>query len=174
LNAMLERGLFADEIKNWNIDVVVSSSRLHDIGKIAVSDLLLNKPGRLTPEEYERMKIHALEGEMIIDNIITESGDEDFLYSAKLFAGSHHERWDGTGYPRGLKGPDIPLHGRIMALADMYDALVSDRPYKKAFTHERAVEIIREAKGRQLDPQIVDVFLEVSGLFPAAVHQASE
>jgi len=172
LNAMLERGLFAGEIKNWNIDVVVSSSRLHDIGKIAVSDLLLNKPGRLTAEEYETMKIHALEGETIIDNIITKSGDEDFLYSAKLFAGSHHERWDGRGYPRGLKGTDIPLHGRIMALADIYDALVSDRPYKKAFTHERAVEIILEAKGRQLDPQIVDLFLEVSDLFPGAEPQA--
>ena len=165
LNAMLKRGLFIDEISNWDIDIVISSSRLHDIGKIAVSDLLLNKPGKLDVDEYEAMKIHALEGEMIIDNIINESGDQDFLYSAKLFAGSHHEHWDGTGYPRGLKGSDIPLHGRIMAIADVYDALVSDRPYKKAFTHEKAVEIILEGKGKHFDSQIVDVFLEVCDLF---------
>ena len=165
LNAMLERGLFIDEIASWDMDVVVSSSRLHDIGKIAVSDLLLNKPSRLSEDEYESMKVHALEGEMIIENIINESGDQDFLYSAKLFAGSHHERWDGTGYPRGLKGLEIPLHGRIMAIADVYDALVSDRPYKKAFPHEKAVEIIREGRGKHFDSQIVDLFLEINELF---------
>ena len=165
LNAMLKHGPYADEIAKWDLETVISSSRLHDIGKIAVSDLLLNKQGKLDRDEYEAMKIHALEGEMIIDDIINESGDQDFLYSAKLFAGSHHEHWDGTGYPRGLKGEEIPLHGRIMALADVYDALVSDRPYKKAFTHEKAVEIILEGRGKHFDSQIVDVFLEVSDLF---------
>ena len=165
IDAMLERGLYADEMKYWDIDVVVSSARMHDLGKIAVTDLILNKPERLTSDEFEIIKTHAAEGEKIIDDIINESGDEAFLQNAKLFAGYHHERWDGTGYPRGLKGTDIPLQGRIMAIADVYDALVSDRSYKKAFAHEKAVEIILENKGKQFDPKIVDVFYEVNGLF---------
>ncbi|MCL2269834.1 MAG: response regulator [Treponema sp.] len=165
IDAMLERGLYADEMKYWDIDVVVSSARMHDLGKIAVTDLILNKPERLTTDEFEIIKTHAAEGEKIIDDIINESGDEAFLQNAKLFAGYHHERWDGTGYPRGLKGTDIPLQGRIMAIADVYDALVSDRSYKKAFAHEKAVEIILENKGKQFDPKIVDVFYEVNGLF---------
>ena len=165
LDAMLKRGVYADEIQSWNIDTVVSSARLHDIGKIVVTDLILNKPGKLTSEEYEIMKTHAEEGEKLIDIIINESGDEYFLRSARLFAGNHHERWDGAGYPCGLKGEDIPLHGRIMAVADVYDALISDRPYKKGFTHEKSVAIITEGRGTQFDPKIVDVFLEVNMLF---------
>ena len=167
LKAMLERGLYADEIKEWNLEADVSAARLHDVGKIVVTDLILNKPERLTDDEYAIMKTHAAAGERIIDSIIDESGNEFFLQNAKLFAGSHHERWDGRGYPRGLKGKDIPLHGRIMAIADVYDALVSDRPYKNAFEHERALEIIAKSKGSHFDPQIVDVFLEVGDLFAA-------
>jgi putative two-component system response regulator len=191
LNAMLSRGVYADEIMHWNfeevvssarlhdigeifvanekdpynLETVISSARLHDIGKITISDLILNKPDKLTAEEYELMKSHAIEGEKIINSIITESGNEAFLQNAKLFAGCHHEKWDGTGYPRGLKGEEIPLQGRIMAVVDVYDALISDRSYKSAFTHERAVEIIKESSGSHFDPKIVDVFLEVSGLF---------
>jgi putative two-component system response regulator len=191
LNAMLERGVYSDEISHWsleevvssarlhdigklivedeadpyNLESVISSTRLHDIGKIIISDLILNKPGKLTPEEYELMKAHAIEGEKIIDSIISESSNEAFLQNAKLFAGCHHERWDGTGYPHGLKGTDIPLQGRIMAVVDVYDALVSARSYKSAFTHEKAVEIIKESSGSHFDPKIVDVFLEVSDLF---------
>jgi putative two-component system response regulator len=193
LNAMMERGIYADEIIGWNsetdvssrnlpsadkiiaageagpqsLEVVASSARLHDIGKIVVTDLILNKPESLTADEYEIMKIHTTEGEKIIDNIMAESGDDFFLQHAKLFAGSHHERWDGTGYPRGLKGTKIPLQGRIMAIADVYDALISDRPYKNAFPHEKALEIIIKNKGSQFDPKLVDVFTEVSGLFAA-------
>ena len=191
LNAMLERGVYSDEISHWsleevvssarlhdigklivedeadpyNLESVISSTRLHDIGKIIISDLILNKPGKLTPEEYELMKAHAIEGEKIIDSIIVESSNEAFLQNAKLFAGCHHERWDGTGYPRGLKGTDIPLQGRIMAVVDVYDALVSARSYKSAFAHKKAVEIIKESSGSHFDPKIVDVFLEVSDLF---------
>ena len=192
LNAMLERGLYSDEISNWNLDEVVSSARLHDIGnilipedplnlesiissarlhdigKITITDLILNKPGKLTAEEYDLMKTHASEGEKIIDSIISESGNEAFLKNAKLFAGCHHEWWDGTGYPRGLKGADIPLQGRIMAIADVYDALISDRSYKSAFTHEKAVEIIKESSGSHFDPEIVGVFLEINDLFREA------
>jgi len=165
LSAMVRMGVYYDEIKNWDFEVVISSARMHDLGKIAVTDLILNKPDKLTNDEFEIIKTHAEEGEKIIDQIIIESGDEIFLQNAKLFAGYHHERWDGLGYPRGLKGMDIPLQGRIMAIADVYDALVSDRSYKKAFTHEKAVEIIIENKGRQFDPQLTDVFSEVNGLF---------
>jgi len=192
LDAMLKRGIYSDEMSHWNFDEVVSSARLHDIGKIfiaedplnlesiissarlhdigkiTITDLILNKPGKLTEEEYELMKTHATEGEKIIDSIISESGNEAFLKNAKLFAGYHHERWDGTGYPRGLKGADIPLQGRIMAIADVYDALISDRSYKSAFTHEKAVEIIKESRDSHFDPEIVDVFLEISDLFREA------
>jgi len=168
LSVMFERGIYSDEIRYWNLEEVVSSARLHDIGKITISDLILNKPGKLTTDEYELMKTHASEGEKIIDSIITESGSEAFLQNAKLFAGCHHEKWDGTGYPHGLNGADIPLQGRIMAIADVYDALISDRPYKLAFTHEKAVVIIKESSGSHFDPKIVDVFLEVSDLFREA------
>ena len=160
LNAMLHNRVYYEEIRQWNMDTVISSVRLHDIGKIVISDLLLNKQGPLTQEEFETMKLHAAEGENIIDDIILESGDGYFLHHAKQFAGYHHERWDGTGYPYRLKGTAIPLQGRVMALIDVYDALVSDRPYKKAFTHEKAVEIIREGRGSHFDPKLVDVFLE--------------
>jgi len=165
LDAMVERRLYIDEMTGWDFDVVISSSRMHDLGKIAVTDLILNKPDKLSVEEFDIIKTHAAEGEKIIDDIIKESGDEAFLQNAKLFAGYHHERWDGTGYPRGLKGTDIPLQGRIMAIADVYDALVSERSYKKAFTHEKAIEIILENKGKQFDPNIVDVFYDVNSLF---------
>ena len=165
LDAMTGCGLYKNEMAGWDFDVVTSSSRMHDLGKITVTDLILNKPGKLTEEEFEIIKTHAAEGEKIIDDIISESGDEAFLQNAKLFAGYHHERWDGMGYPHGLKGTDIPLQGRIMAIADVYDALVSERSYKKAFTHEKAVEIILESKGKQFDPKIVDVFHEVNSLF---------
>ncbi|MCL2196727.1 MAG: response regulator [Treponema sp.] len=165
LDAMVERGLYMDEMAGWDFDVIISSSRMHDLGKITVTDLILNKPGKLSNEEFDVIKTHAAEGEKIINDIISESGDEAFLQNAKLFAGYHHERWDGMGYPRGLKGTDIPLQGRVMAIADVYDALVSERSYKKAFTHEKAVEIILEGKGKQFDPKIVDVFYDVNGLF---------
>jgi len=194
LIAMIERGVYSSEIAKWNfeelvssarlhdigeiiveneedpinLDTVISSARLHDIGKITISDLILNKPAKLTVEEYELMKAHAIEGEKIIDSIIIESGNEVFLQNAKLFAGCHHEKWDGSGYPRGLKGMEIPLQGRIMAVVDVYDALISDRSYKSAFTHEKAVEIIKESGGSHFDPKIVDVFLEVSDLFREA------
>ena len=162
---MIERGVYADEITCWDFDVLASSVRLHDVGKIAISDLILNKPDPLTREEFEIMKIHAAEGERIIDKMISQAGDEDFLICAKQFTGYHHERWDGTGYPHGLKGEDIPLLGRIMAIADVYDALVSERPYKKVLTHEQAVAIIIESKGKQFDPKLVDIFCEVSEQF---------
>jgi len=113
------------------------------------------------------MKTHAVEGERIIDEIIAQTGEGDFLRNARLFAGYHHERWDGKGYPHGLKEDEIPLQGRIMAIVDVYDALVSERPYKKAFSDEDAVKIIMECAGTHYDPKIADVFFKVKDLFRA-------
>ncbi|MCL2081125.1 MAG: response regulator [Oscillospiraceae bacterium] len=162
LNAMLARGIYSGEILGWDLASVISSARLHDIGKIVIPDSILNKPGPLTKEEFETMKTHAAEGERIIDGAMLRTGDTEFLRNAKLIASYHHERWDGSGYPYGLKGTEIPLHGRIMAVIDVYDALVSERPYKKAFTHEAAVRIIAEEAGRHFDPQIAKVFSEIN------------
>jgi len=171
LNTMNENCIYADEIHNWNFELVASSARLHDVGKIVITDLILNKPGSLTAEEYEKMKTHASEGEKIITSIIEDSGDGYFLHNAKLFAGSHHERWDGTGYPRGLKGEGIPLQGRIMAVADVYDALVSERPYKKAFSHEKAAKIIKDSSGTHFDPELIKIFFACEKEFVRVVEE---
>ncbi|MDR0312379.1 MAG: response regulator [Treponema sp.] len=165
IKAMEERSLYVDELRTWDMETTNSSARLHDVGKIVIPDIILNKPGGLTDEEFEIMKSHVTEGERIIDKVIERTGEEDFLWNAKLFAGYHHERWDGTGYPRGLKGTEIPLQGRIMAVADVYDALVSKRPYKEALPDDKVVSIITSESGKYFDPKIVDVFLEVKDLF---------
>jgi len=165
LYEMMDKGIYQDEMQDWSIDIIISAARLHDMGKIVVSDTILNKPGKLTEEEFEIIKGHTLAGESILEDITKKAGDDDFLQHARLLAVSHHERWDGTGYPHGLKGDSIPLQGRIMAIADVYDALVSNRPYKKAFSHEKAVQIIIESKGSHFDPILVDLFLEVSDSF---------
>ena len=168
IDAMLAQGVYVSEMRDWNMDAVISSARLHDIGKIAISDSILNKPGPLTKEEFVTMKTHALEGARIIDQAIKRTGDAEFLHIAKLFAAYHHERWDGSGYPYGLKGTEIALQGRVMAVIDVYDALVSERPYKKAFTHEEAVRIIMEDSGKHFDPLIADVFNKTSAMMTAA------
>ena len=167
LNAMLKRGLYVDEIGKSDSEQLISSARLHDIGKIAISDVILNKPDKLSDEEFHIMKSHCEEGERLIDRIVGRAGEVEFLYNAKLFAGTHHERWDGNGYPKGLAGEKIPLQGRIMAIVDVYDALTSERPYKKAFPHDMAVKIIAEGAGSQFDPQIIEVFLEINNEFTA-------
>ncbi|MCL2244106.1 MAG: response regulator [Treponema sp.] len=167
ISGMKDRGIYVNEIRDWDVEKIVSSARMHDLGKISITDIIVNKPDRLTDAEYEVMKTHAQEGERIIDEIIARTGEGEFLRNARLFAGCHHERWDGKGYPHGLKGEEIPLQGRIMAIADVYDALVSDRPYKKPFAHEDAVKTIMENAGTQYDPRIAQVFYEVRDLFKA-------
>jgi len=169
VDAMAAEGVYLDEIQKLDMDLFVSSARLHDVGKIAISDLILNKPGKLTDEEFTTMKTHTIEGELALDQIASRTDDVEFLRNARLFAGSHHERWDGKGYPRGLSGLDIPLQGRVMAIADVYDALVSERPYKKAFSPEKAVEIIMENSGTQFDPSVAGVFYNARGKFEAVV-----
>ena len=172
INAMLDQDIYVDEIKYMNLESLVSSARLHDVGKIAIPDSILNKPGKLTPEEFEKMKTHTLEGARIIDQIVSRTGNVEFLRNARAFANAHHERWDGTGYPVGQQGVDIPLQGRIMAIVDVYDALVSERPYKKPFTHDEAKKIIEESAGSHFDPTLVDIFLSKENEF-SQVAQAN-
>jgi putative two-component system response regulator len=173
INGMKFRGVYADEIAQWDVKEIASSSRLHDLGKIAIPDEILNKPGKLTPEEFDIMKSHAHKGAQIIDSTIEKTGDEEFLLHARTIAEFHHEKWNGKGYTHGLSGTDIPLLGRIMAVVDVYDALVSERPYKKAFSHEQAVGIIKDDSGSHFDPSIVDVFLSISDEI-ASTHDVLE
>jgi putative two-component system response regulator len=165
LGALIKRGLFANEISSWNVTLVLESSQLHDVGKIMIRDNILLKPGKLTVEEFDEMKNHTLYGEKIIDKMKNSTKDWGFLEHARIFAGSHHEKWDGSGYPRKLKGEEIPLQGRMMAIVDVYDALVSERSYKKAFMHEEAVDIITKGKSSHFDPALVDVFIEIASDF---------
>jgi len=167
LDEMRIRGVYTEEINDWDTEKIISSARMHDLGKISITDIIVNKPGRLTEEEYEIMKTHAQEGERIIDEIIARTGEGEFLRNARLFAGCHHERWDGKGYPHRLKGEEIPLQGRIMAIVDVYDALVSERPYKSALTADEAVDIIMQSAGTHYDPLIANVFYESREHFKA-------
>ena len=165
INQLRARRIYTHELDSWDTELVVASSRLHDVGKIVISDMILNKPGKLTPDEFDQMKIHAAEGKRIIEEMICHTGEKVFLNNAKLFAGYHHERWDGLGYPYGLKGEDIPLQGRIMAISDVYDAILSARPYKKALDHASAVHAIMNGAGTIFDPAIVNIFGEIHQMF---------
>ena len=165
INELVRSGTYAEEMKSWDISILLPSAQLHDVGKINISDVILNKPGKLSEEEYEEMKRHCTAGETTIDNIISKTENDVFLLHAKRFAGYHHEKWDGTGYPRMLKAMEIPLEGRLMAVADVYDALVSERPYKKPFTHDQAVEIIKKDSGTHFDPKLVEAFSNVADDF---------
>ena len=175
IDEMLEQGIYQEETASWDITLVLPSAQLHDVGKIAISDNILNKPGKLTDEEFEAIKFHPVFGKRIIERIEKSTADKRFLKYAKTFAISHHEKWDGSGYPDGLKEENIPLQGRILAIADVYDALVSERPYKKAFSHEEAVKIIENNCGKHFDPALVKVFLTVADEFQkSAEHYRSE
>ncbi|MCL2618810.1 MAG: response regulator [Defluviitaleaceae bacterium] len=161
LMKMLESKVYHDEINTWDFEVMAECSLLHDVGKISTPDAILKKPGKLTVEEFEIMKEHTVAGRRILDKVIARSGENIFLRNAKLFAISHHERWNGTGYPFGLRGQEIPLHGRIMAIVDVFDALMSKRVYKNAYLAEHSLEIIVKERGEHFDPQIVDVFVSI-------------
>jgi putative two-component system response regulator len=165
IEEMTELGVYRNEVETWDIDLFLQSSQLHDVGKISIHDSILLKPSQLTPEEYEEMKKHTTFGEKIIDKIQASSNENAFLTHAKIMAGTHHEKWDGSGYPYHLSGPTIPLQGRLMAIADVYDALVSRRPYKEPFSHEKAVEIIASGCGTHFDPALSNVFLAAAQRF---------
>lgn len=136
---------------------IIATVKLHDIGKVAIPDEILSKPGKLTDEEFEVVKTHVLVGAKVIEDAINDYGEKSpFFIQAREIILSHHEKWDGTGYPYGLSKTDIPLSGRLMAIADVYDALVSERPYKKAFPHEEATKIIFEGYGTHFDPYLIE------------------
>lgn len=160
LNALPEYDCYRETVLSWDIEFLIMSAQLHDVGKIAIRDSILLKPAKLTYEEFEEMKKHAVFGVNVIKKIEKSTSESMFLKHAEILAGSHHEKWDGTGYPSGLSGDEIPLEGRLMAIVDVYDALTNDRPYKKAYSHEEAVEIIRKDSGTHFDPGLVRVFLE--------------
>lgn len=157
---MIEHNVYKEEMSLWDIDLFIMSSQLYDVGKISIKDDILMKPAKLTVDEFEEMKKHAELGKSIVEKIEDAATENAFLQHAKLLAGSHHEKWDGRGYPEGLKGLEIPLQGRVMAIVDVYDALTNDRPYKKALTHEEAVGIILDGRGTHFDPLITDVFVQ--------------
>jgi putative two-component system response regulator len=167
VEAMAKNNVYSEETKEWNIDLLLQSCQLHDVGKISINDNILKKPGNLDEEEFRNMKNHVIFGEQIIEKIEALAKESDFLRYAKIFAAYHHEKWDGTGYHLGLRENEIPLLGRIMAIADVYDALVSARPYKKAFTHDEAVEIIAKGSGTQFDPALVELFIQSAEQFKA-------
>ncbi|MDR0554259.1 MAG: response regulator [Treponema sp.] len=155
---MLEQRVYRDVLETWDIKLFLQSAQLHDVGKIAIRDNILMKSSPLTQEEFTEMKKHTTFGEVVIEKIQQSARESVFLTHAKIMAGTHHEKWDGTGYPRGIAGAHIPLQGRLMALVDVYDALISERPYKKAFSTEQAIKIITEAGGTQFDPALIAVF----------------
>ena len=138
---------------------LIKAAPMHDLGKIAVPDKILQKPGRFEPEEFEKMKTHAPEGARIVHEILKGTDDVEFHHIAENVAHYHHERWDGSGYPEGLKGEEIPLEARIMAVADVYDALVSKRVYKEKMSFEKADRIMREGMGSQFAPEMEEVYL---------------
>ena len=157
---------FAPQLTDATIDMLYKSAPLHDIGKVGVPDAILLKPGKLTPEEFEVMKRHTVLGRDAIvaaENLIDQPST--FLRTAREIAHYHQEKWDGSGYPDGLSGEAIPVSARLMALADVYDALISRRVYKPPFPHEKAVAIISEGRGRHFDPDMTDAFLAIADQF---------
>ena len=165
IDALHENKHYLDDMADWDEHLVVQSSQLHDVGKIFIRDDILLKPGKLTPEEFENMKTHTTLGANVIQTLIESTSDSAFLAHAQRFAVAHHEKWDGSGYPCGLAGENIPLEGRLMAIADVYDALTTMRPYKSAFSHDTAKSIIAEGRGAHFDPILTDMFLLNEKLF---------
>lgn len=155
-----KEGVYADVLDDKFIELMTRLAPMHDIGKIVVPDHILKKPGRLTVEEYELMKRHASEGGAVVREVLSGISDEEYITFASNIATYHHERWNGRGYPKGLSGEEIPLCARIMAIADVFDALISKRCYKNAMPREKAYEIIREESGTHFDPKLAEVFLK--------------
>ncbi|MDR0856203.1 MAG: response regulator [Clostridiales bacterium] len=168
---MKEMDKYAGRIDDWDSEFFISSARLHDIGKISVRDAVLLKPGRLTDEERKEMQKHVEYGVQAIDRIGANITDHAFLKYARIFCADHHEWWDGTGYPKGTAGEEISLPGRIMAIADVYEALVSSRPYKAPLTPDEAAAIIVAGRGTHFDPDLVDIFVELKERFAAVARK---
>ncbi len=165
---------YYDQIDDNYTQLIYLTSPLHDIGKVGIPDSVLLKPGRLTAEEFDIMKTHAMIGARTLDAALHEYPGATFLQMARDIAASHHERFDGSGYPDRLRGTDIPLCGRIVALADVYDALTSKRVYKDAFGHDHARNVILEESGRHFDPSVVEAFLQCESQFIDIHRQFAE
>jgi putative two-component system response regulator len=163
---MIRQKVYCDEVKDWDIKLFIQSAQLHDVGKIAIRDNILLKPATLTAEEFNEMKKHTSFGEKVIERIQESARESVFLTHAKIMAGTHHEKWDGSGYPRGIAGLEIPLQGRLMAIVDVYDALISERPYKKPFPPDQSLKIIKEGSGVHFDPALVEIFSAAVQHFP--------
>jgi putative two-component system response regulator len=161
----VKKGRYLEEISGWNLDLILPSVQLYDIGKIGIAENILNKPGPLNPQERDIVRTHVDVGVEAVRRVADKMTESDFLRHALHFVGSHHEHWDGSGYPKGLRGKAIPLEARLLAIAEVYDALISWRPYKKALTHEAAKDIIKQAAGTQFDPVLVEVFRGVEDEF---------
>lgn len=157
---------FSSELTDENIELLYKSAPLHDIGKVGIPDNILLKPGKLTSEEFEVMKLHTNYGRETILSVERYLGESnEFLRFAREITYSHQEKWDGSGYPENLSGDEIPISARLMAVADVYDALISRRVYKPAFSHEEAIDIMRKGRGTHFDPDILDVFLRIAEEF---------
>jgi len=159
--ALVDQPRFRHELNDETIDLMFRSAPLHDVGKVAIPDAILLKSGKLTPEEWEIMRRHPTYGRDALAQAEAELGDQgsSFLRYAREIAHCHHEKWDGSGYPQGLRGDEIPISARLMAVADVYDALISRRPYKQPYTHQEAIALIQEGRGGHFDPDIVDVLI---------------
>jgi putative two-component system response regulator len=156
--ALLRAGAFPGELTEDTLDMIVRAAPLHDVGKVGISDIILLKPGPLSPEEYEEIKKHTLIGAKFLDTIYERTPEQQYLKFAKQIAESHHEQYDGRGYPHGLAGDQIPLCARIMAVVNVYSACLTDRSFRRAMSPEDAFNIIPEGKGTKFDPRIVEVF----------------
>ena len=155
-----EKNIYSEILTAKYVRNLLNAAPMHDIGKIKIPDRILQKPGRLTDEEFDIMKTHSLEGAKIIDEVLANIETPEYIQVARDVALSHHEKWNGQGYPNGISGENIPLAARIMALADVFDALVSKRCYKDAMTYEQAFSIIEESSGSHFDPEIAKVVLD--------------
>jgi len=165
IEKLVDEGFYTDELMNFDMDFILPSSMLHDVGKLGIKETILNKPGKLTALEYEIVKRHVQIGVDAITRMEETTMNHGFFRHAKRFAEAHHEKWDGSGYPNGLKGLEIPLEGRLLAIVDAYDSIISVRPYKSALDHSVAVETIKKQSGTHFDPKLVEVFCMISDQF---------
>jgi putative two-component system response regulator len=164
-NELMETGIFWDQLSSADVDMMARAAPFHDIGKIGVSDIILKKKDALTDEEYEKVKRHTIIGARVLETIYKRTPNQTYLEYARLIAEGHHERYDGKGYPHGKAGESIPLCCRLMSVVNVYDACMTDRIYRKALSHEEALEVIIKGSGTEFDPRIVKVFESASSKF---------